>query len=214
MSNSGLNLRNRVFKSTVVIQIVAVNDDTAGDALEGSFRLIEENLDLVISKIPQNLKVSVVSVVGTFSPGKSCLLNFFLRYLRYGSTDHMTEEDWMTAEGEQLALINLSEGHNKLLGATYTMFWAVPSKATFAPFPKGLAWRCGQEKPTTGMWLWSEPFVRSTASGEKVAVLLMDTQGMFDSDTSTALSSRVFGLSTFVSSYQVRALTHTWSPHR
>ncbi len=39
---------------------------------------------------------------------------------------------------------------------------------------------------------------------ESVAIVLMDTQGMFDHDTSMALTAQIFGLSTFVSSYQVR----------
>ena len=66
------------------------------------------------------------------------------------------------------------------------------------------AWRGGQERQTTGIWMWSEPFLRyPRGSSEQVAVLLMDTQGMFDNETSMALTAQIFGLSTFVSSFQV-----------
>ena len=52
--------------------------------------------------------------------------------------------------------------------------------------------------------MWSEPFIRNLSnSNSKVAILLMDTQGMFDNETSMALTAQIFGLSTFVSSYQV-----------
>jgi len=58
---------------------------------------------------------------------------------------------------------------------------------------------------TTGIWMWSEPFIRTTTAsgGEKLAVLLMDTQGMFDNETTMTLTAQIFGLSTLVSSFQV-----------
>ena len=66
------------------------------------------------------------------------------------------------------------------------------------------AWRGGQERQTTGIWMWSEPFLRTPkGSSDQIAVLLMDTQGMFDNQTCMALTAQIFGLSTFVSSYQV-----------
>jgi hypothetical protein len=53
--------------------------------------------------------------------------------------------------------------------------------------------------------MWSEPFIRTSkaAGGEKLAVLLMDTQGMFDNETTMTLTAQIFGLSTLVSSFQV-----------
>ena len=36
-----------------------------------------------------------------------------------------------------------------------------------------------------------------------MAVLIIDTQGMFDSDTSQMLTASIFGLSTLLSSYQI-----------
>lgn len=36
-------------------------------------------------------------------------------------------------------------------------------------------WRAGDDRTTTGIWLWSEPFFRKIGK-EEVAILLMDTQ--------------------------------------
>lgn len=58
------------------------------------------------------MKVSIVSIVGAFRTGKSFLLNFFLRYLRFISRRHAEgrgadplddeSEDWFVAEGKIL----------------------------------------------------------------------------------------------------------------
>ncbi len=65
-------------------------------------------------------------------------------------------------------------------------------------------WRGGQQRQTTGIWMWSEPFIRTTkACDDQIAVLLMDTQGMFDNETTMTLTAQIFGLSTLVSSFQV-----------
>lgn len=72
----------------------------------------------------------------------------------------------------------------------------------------GFKWRSGRERMTTGIWLWSRPYIRTLpardgAPSEKVAVILMDTQGMFDSETTQMLTACIFGLSTLISSYVV-----------
>lgn len=70
--------------------------------------------------------------------------------------------------------------------------------------PHGFAWRGGQDRQTTGIWMWSEPFIwKSSSTAEPFAVLLMDTQGMFDNKTTMDVTVQVFGLSTLVSSYQI-----------
>jgi atlastin len=52
--------------------------------------------------------------------------------------------------------------------------------------------------------MWSEPIIRKCAStGKEQAVLLMDTQGMFDNETTMTLTAQIFGLSTLISSFQV-----------
>ena len=145
-----------------------------------------------MNKIPPDMKVAVIAVVGAFRSGKSFLLNFFLRYLRNGCVDDISQ-DWMMAEGEVLREGNMNEGDWSL----------VESEKRESSF----AWRGGEERQTTGIWMWSQPFIRPTKSsnGEKMAILLMDTQGMFDNETTMTLTAQIFGLSTLVSSFQVIA---------
>lgn len=129
------------------------------------------------------MKVSIVSVVGAFRTGKSFLLNFFLRYLRFPQDNEDFSQAWMTSEGSKLAEGNMNES---------------VAQEVATSFP----WRGGQERQTTGIWMWSEPFIRDV-NGEKVAILLMDTQGMFDNETTMTLTAQIFGLSTLISSFQV-----------
>ena len=80
--------------------------------------------------------------------------------------------------------------------------------------------------------MWSEPFLkRCESTGEEVwpflfilslpycvafsvkytiiflrkqmAILLMDTQGMFDNETTMTLTAQIFGMSTMISSFQI-----------
>ena len=46
----------------------------------------------------------------------------------------------------------------------------------------GFHWRGGSERDTTGILMWSEVFEAQTKKGKDVAILLMDTQGAFDSN--------------------------------
>ena len=67
----------------------------------------------------------------------------------------------------------------------------------------GFSWRGGAERETTGILLWSEPFITELPSGEEVVVLLMDTQGAFDTSSTVKDCATVFALSTMTSSVQV-----------
>ncbi len=70
----------------------------------------------------------------------------------------------------------------------------------------GFSWRRGTEGDTEGILLWSEPFVipLSNPSGDstEVAIVLMDTQGVFSRGLSLKESVTVFALSTLLSSIQ------------
>lgn len=153
----------------------------------------EENLKSILDKVPADTKVSVVAVVGAFRTGKSFLLNFFLRYLRANVSDEDTSDAWMISEGEELAEGNMNEGG-----------WSMVEEAEIRR-EASFQWRGGEQRQTTGIWMWSEPFIRESkaSKGEKVAVLLMDTQGMFDNETTMTLTAQIFGLSTLVSAFQI-----------
>ncbi|XP_011359698.1 atlastin-2 isoform X1 [Pteropus vampyrus] len=71
----------------------------------------------------------------------------------------------------------------------------------------GFTWRGGCERETTGIQVWSEVFVIDRPNGTKVAVLLMDTQGAFDSQSTIKDCATVFALSTMTSSVQVYNLS-------
>ena len=142
------------------------------------------------------MKVSIVSVVGAFRTGKSFVLDLFLRYLRYSSGERQLKEDaedanawkkWIYAGVEGATTGNL-EGNSNL-------------EQTHGE--KGFSWRAGRKRNTTGIWMWEQPFVRKGENGEDIAVFLIDTQGMFDSETSQMLTASIFGLSTLLSSYQI-----------
>ena len=88
----------------------------------------------------------------------------------------------------------------------------------------GFSWRGGVKRHTTGIYVWSKPFITQLPSGEKVrmgwsnslslsrflssstlqvAVLLMDTQGTFEPKAKVKDWATIFALSTMISSTEV-----------
>jgi atlastin len=156
------------------LQIVSIGTEVD----QYAFTFHEDKLNEIMKKIPPGWKVSVVSVVGAFRTGKSFLLSWFLRYLHHLKAGTSEEEDgkpW------------------------YEKFDSLGND--------GFDWRGGSERNTTGIWMWSEPhFVSKPIPGggeENMAVVLVDSQGMFDNETTMSLTASIFGLSTLLSSYQI-----------
>lgn len=71
----------------------------------------------------------------------------------------------------------------------------------------GFSWRGGSERDTTGILMWSDIFLHDYANGEKVAIILLDTQGTFDSQSTVRDCATVFALSTMLSSVQIYNLS-------
>ncbi|XP_067103655.1 atlastin-3 [Osmerus mordax] len=71
----------------------------------------------------------------------------------------------------------------------------------------GFSWRGGSEPETTGILLWSEVFLVEKNDGTQVAVVLMDTQGAFDSQSTVKDCATIFALSTMTSSIQIYNLS-------
>jgi len=146
--------------------------------------------------------VSVVSVVGAFRTGKSFLLTLFLRYLRQRTSgkeykDMIKEDNWLYADGK-----NIAEGNRNQRNTSEST--ESGDKTSLRGEDEGFAWRGGQDRMTTGIWMWSEPFIHySEEAGQDVAILLMDTQGMFDNETTMNLTAQIFSISTLVSSFQI-----------
>jgi len=146
------------------------------DSEGGTMELHESELKKILFKIPDGVHVSIVSVVGAFRLGKSFLLDCMLYYLKNmkdSSSAKFTDEPGVLPGGPM-------------------------SDAA------GFSWRPGSVRNTTGIWMWNEHFIQTNPkTGEKVAVLLMDTQGMFDGVTTQVLTTQIFGVSTLLSSYQI-----------
>lgn len=68
---------------------------------------------------------------------------------------------------------------------------------------QGFSWRGGSQRDTTGILIWSDIFLYDYPDGEKVAIILMDTQGTFDCDSTMKDCANVFALSTMISSVQI-----------
>ena len=189
---SGEEKRQDIMHGPCPLQIIstaAISDD--GVEREQEFKLEKDNLLQITSKIPKDTKIAVVSVVGAFRTGKSFLLALMLRYLKHGRPDDLSR-DWMHAEGEALA-----EGNRNYSSRA-------AAKAEEESPPASFEWRGGHDRMTTGIWMWSEPFLhKSQASGDVMAILLMDTQGMFDNETTMTLTAQIFGISTLISSLQI-----------
>lgn len=181
------------------IQIVSVSGDS-------NFSVNAEALHSILSPVA-NIPVAVISVAGAFRTGKSFLLDIFLRHLRHrekhpddpaynGDQDVNGESTWLMG-GQNSEIPSLLEG-GEVSGSIST----------------GFAWKRGDDRVTTGMWLWSRPYViirnkNVRGKGRSLAVLLMDTQGLGDSETTRKLTNAIFGLSVLISSYQIFNLTHS-----
>ncbi|VEN57479.1 unnamed protein product [Callosobruchus maculatus] len=72
---------------------------------------------------------------------------------------------------------------------------------------EGFSWKGGSERDTTGILMWSEVFTTELNTGEKVAVILLDTQGTWDSKSTVKECATIFALSTMLSSVQIYNLS-------
>ncbi len=68
---------------------------------------------------------------------------------------------------------------------------------------KGFSWKPGVARNTSGIVLWSDVFLYDAKNGEKIAILLIDTQGLFDHDTPPAINGKIFSFTTLITSVQI-----------
>ena len=176
-SGAGDDDYQKLEKVSEALQIVSIGTEENAYA----FTFHEERLNVILSKIPPGWKVSIVSVVGAFRTGKSFLLSWFLRYLHHIQSITTSPDTVQPSDDNDTK-------------------WY---EAAGSLGNEGFDWRGGSERNTTGIWMWSDPHFVQKESGEQIAVLLVDTQGMFDHETTMALTASIFGLSTLLSSYQI-----------
>jgi len=67
----------------------------------------------------------------------------------------------------------------------------------------GFSWRDGLYRDTTGIVVWDDVFLHTNENGEKIAIIVIDTHGLFDNETLPLNNSRIFALGTLLSSIQV-----------
>lgn len=140
-------------------------------------------------------KVAVVSVMGAFRTGKSFLLDLFLRFLRYEEKNGAEP----CADAPPRA-----EGNNFPLPAWMTSGSSCVDGAQESA--GGFRFKGGMDACTEGIWVWSEPFIRTIKEGtetKKVALILMDTQGAWDGNMTKEQSATIFGLTAVLSSKQI-----------
>lgn len=64
----------------------------------------------------------------------------------------------------------------------------------------GFKWRYGRKPETSGIWMWSEVFTHDFENGEKIAIILFDTQGIFDMKSTVKDNAVTFSISMMLSS--------------
>ncbi len=64
-------------------------------------------------------------------------------------------------------------------------------------------WRGGSKRHTQGIMMWSEPYCLRKDDGNEVAIILMDTQGLHDTEQTFADTSTIFAISLLTSSIQL-----------
>ncbi|KAL7018734.1 hypothetical protein ACKWTF_010887 [Chironomus riparius] len=149
----------------------------------GQFIVDNETLnDMFNHPDVKDCKIVAVSIIGAFRKGKSFLMDYALRFM-YGNYKSVAYPDnplnntanWMGEPEEKL---------------------------------RGFSWRGGVQRDTSGVILWSDIFLheavdKKNKKNKKLAIVLMDTQGLFDTKTSPTDNSRIFALGTLASSIQI-----------
>jgi atlastin len=68
----------------------------------------------------------------------------------------------------------------------------------------GFSWSSGSRQDTSGIAIWNDVFLHTDSStGDKLAIVIIDTQGLLNADADLVHNSRMFALSSLISSIQV-----------
>ncbi|CAG9802095.1 unnamed protein product [Chironomus riparius] len=135
----------------------------------------------------EDRKIVILSLIGAFRGGKSFLLNYCLRFL----------------------YANYSSINKPKEGMPYFFHKNENWMGSCDEPLKGFSWRSGIDRDTIGIILWNDVFLHTLDySGEKLAIVIMDTQGLFDNNSSPTENSRIFALSNLISSVQVLNLAN------
>jgi len=184
-----------------------IYDET--DRRKGTVEVNEAHLETLKEKLKATGadKIAILSVMGAFRTGKSFILNFMLRFLRYEQKCRAEGKD--PNEGWSHPDRTCDDSGKKLLENYPIPAWMKDAGNSIEGVGNeggnsegGFKFKAGEDRCTEGIWVWPEPFVR-TIDGEEVALLLMDTQGAWDGQMAAAQSATIFGLTAVLSSKQV-----------
>ena len=139
---------------------------------DGKFVFDEHKLSQILKKVPADTEIGVISIAGEFRKGKSFLLNFFLQYLQHR--------------------INYS---SRQFGADKLPPWLKDVEKS-----QGFKFMAGRNRETTGIIVWNEPFLIQMKNEKELAVLLIDSQGLYDQQTSANDNVRLFTMVSMMSS--------------
>lgn len=134
-----------------------------------------ENLNSVISLIPNDIPISIISIIGAFRTGKSFILNIILKFLQDNANtdlDKINIDQWISN-------LDIIPGNND----------------------KGFKWCNGSDSQTMGIWIWNKPVIFKHPVKGEIAFLLLDTQGLFDLNTNQKRTITLFGISSLISSH-------------
>lgn len=67
----------------------------------------------------------------------------------------------------------------------------------------GFKWAGGKDRVTSGIHMWPEVYKFDSIDGRKLAIILIDTQGIFDNKTTMKDNITIFALSSLLSSVQI-----------
>jgi atlastin len=73
----------------------------------------------------------------------------------------------------------------------------------------GFQWKGGIEKVTEGILFWPDVFLYDCPIRGQLAIILMDTQGLFDNVSSTLDNARIFSLSILMASTLIFNIMHS-----
>jgi len=150
---------------------------------------------LRLAKATGAKEVAIVSIMGTFRQGKSFLLNLLAHYFEWLQAQQQ-DDNWQPRardEDYRLDPQTESEGGQKVPDPEW-----IPDtvKEHFKVDGEQDAKAC-----TVGVWLLSQPYLlRKPGSRERVAVLLMDSQGAFDGQLEAKQSRAILGITAVLAS--------------
>ncbi|KAL7020218.1 hypothetical protein ACKWTF_011421 [Chironomus riparius] len=127
-------------------------------------------------------KVAIISLIGAFRSGKSFFLDYCLRFLyaHFPSINNPNKEQ--------------SDSFQK------NPNWMGDEDEPL----RGFSWSSATNRDTTGIVMWSDVFLHTMdKTGDKIAIIVMDTQGLYDKETTLHNNSRIFSLGTLICSIQV-----------